>query len=228
MKQEAKQMRAKKYFISCEGETEWWYFEWLQQQINARVSPSNKIEFIHKKVSPSSFAKSNSGTFTKDMIKGSSFCRIEDIEDYSDIHINKLHQLFKSCKEAMKIQRNYLFYIGYSNLTFETWIIAHKMQVPAIADRKNYYKIINYAFGTKFKNNAEYKHEQNFKSILSSLSLDDVIYKALPECERFKNNNKQNSSDLRREYAGFSYYLANPDTTLDDYVRMVLKDSALI
>lgn len=31
------------YYISCEGETEKWYFEWLQTQINNDSRTKNKV-----------------------------------------------------------------------------------------------------------------------------------------------------------------------------------------
>lgn len=75
------------YFLSCEGETERWYFEWLKNQINNDSRTKNKVDIKFKKLMPSAFAKSNAGTFTKDMLNDSIFCRIQDIEDYNDEHI---------------------------------------------------------------------------------------------------------------------------------------------
>lgn len=219
---------ATKFFISREGDTEQWYFEWLQEVINSDPRTKNKIQFIYKNVMPSSFAKSNSGTFTKDMIKGSYFCRIQDIEDYGNDRIRQFQNLLKSTKEAHKLYPKYNFYIGYSNYTFEVWMISHRMQVKSIADRKLYYREINRAYGTSFTDNDDYKHEKHFKAILKSLSLDDVISKAIPECDRIRKHNAQNYNKVRKSEYGFDYYLCNPDTSLHEFVKIILCTSGII
>ena len=35
-----------KYFISCEGDTERWYLEWLQKEINKDDRTKQKVEFV--------------------------------------------------------------------------------------------------------------------------------------------------------------------------------------
>ena len=162
------------------------------------------------------------------MITGSVFCRVQDIEDYSDYHIEKFHKLLESNKQAKAIFKKYNFVIGYSNFTFEVWIISHKSQVNLVTDRSLYYKQINSAYGKNFVDNKEYKHKKNFTSILETLSLDDVIKKALPECKRFKSVNRQNNPQLERSMYGFKYMLSNPDTTLDDFVELILHNAGLV
>lgn len=217
-----------KYFISCEGETERWYLEWLQIQINKDSRTKQKVEFIFKNVTPSSFAKSNNSTFTKGMIAGSTFCRIQDIEDYSDCHIKNFHSLLESSKKAKQLFKKYNFLIGYSNFTFEVWMISHKAQVKTVTNRSQYYKQINSAYGKNFIDNDDYKHEKNFASVLKMLSLDEVINNALPECSRFKTLNYQNNPQLVRSMYGFKYILSDPDTTLDEFIKLVLHNAGII
>lgn len=217
-----------KYFISCEGDTERWYLEWLQIQINKDSRTKQKVEFIFKNVTPSSFAKSHNSTFTKGMIAGSTFCRIQDIEDYSACHIKNFHSLLASNKKAKQLFTKYNFIIGYSNFTFEVWMISHKAQVKTVTDRSQYYKQINSAYGKNFINNDDYKHEKKFDSVLKMLSLDDVIENALPECKRFKTLNYQNNPQLVRSMYGFRYILSDPDTTLDEFIKLVLHNAGII
>lgn len=217
-----------KYFISCEGETERWYLEWLQKEINKDDRTKQKVEFVFKNIMPSSFAKSNNNTFTKGMISGSTFCRIQDIEDYSPCHINKFHALLESNKKAKQLFKNFNFFIGYSNFTFEVWIISHKEQVRTVTDRCQYYKQINSAYGKNFLDNDDYKHKKNFDSVLKMLSLDDVINNALPECSRFKTLNYQNNRKLVLSMYGFRYILSDPDTTLDEFIKLVLHNAGII
>ena len=177
---------------------------------------------------PSAFAKSNAGTFTKDMLNDSIFCRIQDIEDYNDEHIKKFHLLLKSTKEARQRYKKISFIIGYSNFTFEVWILAHKAKVREIVDRAYYYQEINSAYNTAFINNDDYKHENNFKNLLKQLTLDDVIHKAIPECKRFVEKCYSDNPALKRELYGFKYIHANPDTTLHDFIRSILEYAGLM
>ena len=216
------------YFLSCEGETERWYFEWLKNQINNDSRTKNKVDIKFKKLMPSAFAKSNAGTFTKDMLNDSIFCRIQDIEDYNDEHIMKFHLLLKSTKEARQRYKKISFIIGYSNFTFEVWILAHKAKVREIVDRAYYYQEINSAYNTAFINNDDYKHENNFKNLLKQLTLDDVIHKAIPECKRFVEKCYSDNPALKRELYGFKYIHANPDTTLHDFIRSILEYAGLM
>lgn len=217
-----------KYFISCEGDTERWYLEWLQRKINGDSRTKQKVEFVFKNIMPSSFAKSNIGTFTKEMIAGSYFCRIQDIEDYSDYHIKKFEDLLESTKRARQLLKKYSFLIGYSNYTFEVWIIAHKAQVKSVANRSQYYTQINKAYNKSFVSNDDYKHKKNFESVLHMLSLDDVIKNALPECVRFRNMNYKNNKKLIQLKYGFGYIKSDPDTTLDEFIKIVLKNAGLL
>lgn len=216
------------YFLSCEGETERWYFEWLKNQINNDSRTKNKVDIKFKKLMPSAFAKSNAGTFTKDMLNDSIFCRIQDIEYYNDEHIKKFHLLLKSTKEARQRYKKISFIIGYSNFTFEVWILAHKAKVREIVDRAYYYQEINSAYNTAFINNDDYKHENNFKNLLKQLTLDDVIHKAIPECKRFVEKCYSDNPALKRELYGFKYIHANPDTTLHDFIRSILEYAGLM
>lgn len=211
------------FYLACEGHTERWYFEWLQKQINSDPRTVNPVEFKYKNVSPSSFAKSNAGAFTKSLLGNCSFCTVRDIEDYDDFHYGKFKDLLKSNKDARSLMRKVPFYIAYSNFTFEVWIIAHKMQVPSVMHRSEYFKAINKAYDTEFLDNDDYKHEKNFKGLLKGLSLDHVIDNALAECARFKSYNAQFHADKKRSLYGFDYCLNDPDTTLDDFVRIVLR-----
>ena len=76
--------------------------------------------------------------------------------------------------------------------------------------------------------NDDYKHKKNFDSVLKMLSLDDVINNALPECSRFKTLNYQNNRKLMRSMYGFRYILSDPDTTLNEFIKLVLHNAGII
>lgn len=96
-----------KVFLYCEGETERWYFEWLQNKINHDNRTKEQIKFVFKKAGPSSFAKSNRDTYTKGMLANDLYGIIQDIEDYSQENIAKFNKLLKSCKEAEKLLKKF-------------------------------------------------------------------------------------------------------------------------
>ena len=49
----------RKYYFSVEGETEKWYLEWLQKQINTTPQSSYKVSFVIKvQKDPMKFIKS--------------------------------------------------------------------------------------------------------------------------------------------------------------------------
>lgn len=60
------------------------------------------------------------------------------------------------------------------------------------------------------------------------LSLDDVIKNALPECVRFRNMNYKNNKNLIQLKYGFGYIKSDPDTTLDEFIKIVLKNAGLL
>lgn len=217
-------MKSLYYYISCEGETEIWYFDWLKEQINNHPNVKRKVSFsTHKGTSPTSYAKSNRSVGVK-----SKFCRVQDIEDYDDTHIKNFDNLCKATKQASKLLKSCEFSIGYSNYTFEVWILAHRQQVPMIVDRFKYYQHINRVYGFQFLNNDDYKKEKNFKALLKLLSLNDVINNALPECARIRQHNENFNQNLKRQCTGFTYFITNPDTTLDKFVQSVLVDAGIL
>lgn len=218
------------YYISCEGETEKWYFEWLQSQINSDTRTKNKVTLNpHKGRTPTDYAKSIRGAFAATSAGCAKlFYCVQDIEDYSDEHIKKFHELCKNTKKAKSITKKCQFAIAYSNFTFEVWMIAHRLQVSSIIDRSKYYQEINRAFGFKFVDNDDYKKEDNFKNVLKLLTLDDIIKCALPECDRIRKINNTFYKQYERQYMGMTYYVHNPDTNIDELIREILHSSGII
>lgn len=116
-------LETKKYVLTVEGETEQWYFLWLKDQIN-KVEPRKYNASIVPKVqqSPRSFYKGTNAKVTPEAIH---ICDIESTDPY---HIDKFENILKEMKEA-KQQKNIKYQLGYSNFTFELWIILHKKRV---------------------------------------------------------------------------------------------------
>ena len=101
-------------------------------------------------------------------------------------------------KKAEKLGKQIKYKSGYSNFTFDLWIILHMMNCNAsYAHRKQYVTQINRAFGERFENMDEYKHEDNFKRCLSKMDLSNVIA-AIGRAKKIMQRNKENGYILHQ------------------------------
>ncbi|MDU7707018.1 MAG: RloB domain-containing protein [Clostridium sp.] len=111
--------------------------------------------------------------------------------------------------ETEQIGKQIKYKSGYSNFTFDLWIILHMANCNAsFTHRKQYITPINKAFGEKFENMDEYKHEDNFKRCLSKMNLSNVI-DAIERARKIMQKNNENGYRLL-EYRGYKYYKENP------------------
>lgn len=208
-----------KYYLSVEGETEKWYFECLQNLINDKEELSYKVKFdikISKFII--SRAKSISAPY-----KTKAF-HICDYESNSDVHTKQFNQILDDLKNVKKINKNINYKLGYSNFSFDLWIILHKKQQKGmVSHRKQYVDGINKAYNEKFQFIDDYKEEKNFKRILSKISLEDVIT-AINNGNEIRKLNEQNSKENHRKYGQFEYYTENPDITINECVEQILKE----
>ena len=211
----------KKYFFSVEGETEKWYLQWLQQLINSCDSSTRTVTLdAQVEKDPVKRAKQIS-------IPGKiQIWHFSDYESDSEQHRKE----FKAVMERMKIasgEKNVVYYFGYSNLTFDLWIVLHKQNCyTPLTDRSHYLKYINQAYGTTFRDMTEYKHEINFKHCLSQISLEDVIC-AINRAKAIKAQNEKNGHILQH-YGNYSYYHENPSIDVWIIIEEILKECKLV
>ena len=79
-------------------------------------------------------------------------------------------------KAAQRIGKQITYKSGYSNFTFDLWIILHMMNCnTSFSHRKQYIAPINRAFEERFENMDEFKKEGNFKRCLSKMQLSNVV-----------------------------------------------------
>ena len=213
----------RKYDFTVEGETEHWYFDWLQEQINTCDDSKYTVSIISKiQQSPRKYSKTINPIFTP---KVTHVC---DYESNDDIHVTKFKNILSELKEANSIiGRKFKYSLGYSNFTFELWIILHKQSCNGIiADRTKYLSHINKAFEEKFESLDQYKHEKNFKRCLSGLSLDNVIL-AIKRAKKIMETKKENG-DNPEQYKGFTYYKKAPALTIWQSVEAILAECELL
>ncbi len=218
----AKMKSTKKYYFSVEGETEQWYLKWLQDRINETEVAKIKVSFdcpVQK--NPLKRAKSM-------VITGKTeIWHISDYESDEPIHVKQFMETMDNMKAAKGLGKQISYQFGYSNLTFDLWIILHKTDCNgSIAHRKNYLAPLNRIFDERFENMDEYKHEANFKRCLGKLQLSNVI-EAVNRAKTIMQKNKDNGYVLQ-QYKGYRYYKENPSLAIWEAIENILKDCELM
>lgn len=213
-----------KYYLSVEGETEKWYFERLQELINNKEELSCKVKF-DPKISKSiiSTAKSISAPY-----KHTKVFHICDYESNEEVHVKRFIRTLKELNNVNKINKNLDYKLGYSNFSFDLWMILHKkQQISSISHRKQYVNGINEAYNEKFQFIDDYKEEKNFKRILQKIELEDVI-SAVKNGNEIRKMNEENSKDKFKIYGHFEYCTENPDLTINKCVEQILIECGAI
>lgn len=204
-----------KFVFTVEGETEKWYLEWLRDQINACESRNCNVAVDAKvQQSPKKFYKTANAKAVPQVF------HICDVESSEPVHVEKFQTILSEMKEAMTLKK-IRYELGYSNFTFELWMVLHKKNCNGIlTHRRQYLDHINSAFGENFENLDQYKHEDKFKRCLGTLSLDNVR-EAIRRANVIMANN-QNDGKILLEYKGYKYYQDNPAMSIHEVVKMIL------
>ncbi len=212
----------KKYHFSVEGETEQWYLKWLQEIINQTEEAVYKISIdCPVKKNPVKHVKSL--TVTKKI----EIYHFFDYESDEEIHVQRFKETMDNMKKAQSIGKQISYKSGYSNFTFDLWIILHMTNCNrSYAHRKQYINEINRAYDEKFQDMDEYKKEKNFKRCLSKLQLSNVI-DAINRAKRIMKKNQENGYVLH-QYKGYRYYKENPSLAAWEAIEKILKDCELI
>ncbi len=212
------------YYFSVEGETEKWYFEHLQKLINNTDDIPFKVSF-HLQIGKSIISRAKSIPALYESTKVFHIC---DYESNDESHVKQFNKVLEDLKNVKEINDNIEYKLGYSNFSFDLWIILHKrQQIGSVNHRKQYVDGINKAYNEKFQFINDYKEEKNFKRILSKISLSDVIT-AVNNGNEIRKKNEQYSKDNYRKYGQFEYYTENPDMTINECVEQILKECEAI
>lgn len=213
----------RRYVFTVEGETEQWYFDWLEEQINACDDSKYTVSIVAKvQQSPKKYFK------TVNPISTPEVTHICDYESNEEVHITKFKNILSELKEANSTKgRKFKYALGYSNFTFELWMVLHKQSCNgSLTNRTQYLPHVNKAYSEKFENLDQYKHEDNFKRCLNKLSLDDVK-EAIKRSEMIMENKVANG-EHQEQYKGFTYYKDNPALTIWESVKSIFAECGLI
>ncbi|MFA0815161.1 MAG: RloB domain-containing protein [Anaerofustis sp.] len=219
----SKMKETNKYYFSVEGETELWYLEWLEKQINGLEDSKYKVSF-NVKIQNSPLKRTKAFITTSDKIVIYHVC---DVESQEECHVKKFQKVLTEMKDSHKIKSAITYKLAYSNYSFELWMVLHKNTCNgALSHRKSYLDCINSAFNVKYQFLHDYKKESNFKNILAKIQITDV-YEAINRAKTIEENNQKNEK-LLIEHKGYYYYAENPSLSINQVIEKILNDCSLI
>lgn len=211
-----------KYYFTVEGETEYWYLKWLEDEINKKASSTSKVSF-NRQIQKNPMKRAKSLAITDEV----EIWHLSDYESEEAVHVKQFTETMDRLAETKTLKRQITYKFGYSNFTFDLWMILHKMDCRgSFSHRKQYITPINKAYGEKFENMDEFKHEDNFKRCLKKLSIEDVIT-AVNRAKAIMEINAQNGYTLH-QYKGYSYYKENPSLMVWEIIEKILVDCELL
>ena len=212
----------RKYYFSVEGETEQWYLKWLQDIINATEEGTCKVSIdCPKYKNPLKRAKALPITGKTEIY------HFFDYESNDENHVKQFYEAMDNMKKVRDLGKQITYKSGYSNLTFDLWVILHMMNCnTSYAHRKNYITPVNKAFGEKFENMDEFKKEANFKRCLGKMQLSNVI-DAIQRAKDIMQRNHENGYKLI-QYKGYSFYNENPSLQSWEAIEKILIECGLI
>ena len=208
----------RKYYFSVEGATEKWYLDWLQKTINAIPESKYNVK-LDAKIQKDPLARVKGMT----LLEQTEITHVFDRESEDSIHTKQFQETLDRMSDAEQLGKDINYKLGYSNFTFELWIILHKADCNgAKTNRKQYLSDLNKAYGEKFEDLNEYKRENDFKRILKKLTIEDVI-SAVRRAETIMKRNEESGYRLQ-QYKGYSFYKENPSLSVWEIVDKILKE----
>ena len=212
----------KKFYLTVEGETEKWYFEWLQRTINASQSAQYFIKFdCQVQRDPLKRAK---GLIA---LEKTEITHVIDKESEDIEHVQQFLNALDRMKKAESLGKRIKYRLGYSNFTFELWIILHKADCHnTLTHRRQYLDPLNRAFSENFENLDQYKREGSFSKLLNNLTIDDVKQAVLRSKSIMRSN--QERGYVQHQYKGHCYYAENPSLSIWEIVERSIIECGLL
>lgn len=210
-----------KYFFTVEGDCESWYLEHLQSLINNNPDAvcTVQIETIITRELEKTAKTINPVTVPQTLYH---LCDVEgiDVEDQT-----RFENYLKDLK-SIKKQKGLQYDLGYSNFSFELWMILHKKNCNGcLTYKKEYLALINKAYEQKFISLKSYKNKDNFRKCLDKIGLSD-IKTAIVKSKNIMAMRKRNRDKEISLYT-YKYYKDNPALTIWQSIEKILKDCKL-
>ena len=221
IKKESRQFNISVEGINCEK----MYFEHLAKIINSSERNTYNLKVDPKKMSPLEYAKRNAYKPIEKRRgnKKIPFIHIQDIEDYyNNFQRAKFYGMIDDMRKAEDMF-GITYKLGYSNYTFELWMLLHVADVIfAVRDRSSYLGLINRYFHRNYKSIDEYKKQNEFGKILDQFVTLDSVKLAIARAEKIVRNNDLDKKS-KDKYSGFTFFRDNPDLSVHTVVQMILE-----
>jgi len=197
----------KTYLCVCEGQQEQLYLKHLSsllKQMPQRVVTFNTSEGNARKLYKSYTEYDNACLFDFDF---------EESQFKDNIEIcNSLHKKSHNTKNGKKV------YHAFSNVNFDLWLILHKEDFSRPVSSNNAYvstvrQIYNLPLTTDIKTKTA------MEKILSQISLHEVK-SAIERADKIRSGKLKTDCHL----IGSTEYYDNPDFSLHEFLKIVLKD----
>ena len=149
------------------------------------------------------------------------YIHIQDIEDYYDAQ--QRQKFYGIIDEMRKAERTFgiSYCLGYSNYTFELWMLLHVADMAApVTDRTAYLRPINQCFKRGYSSLAEFKNAVEFQRLLDEFITLDTVFDAVDRAKRIVDHNEDQSKN-KVSYRGVTFYPDNPDVTVHEVVQMI-------
>lgn len=211
-----------KYYFTVEGECEELYLDRLQTLINSEKESLYTVEI--KSDVTSNLLKTakniNPVTVPKTIYH---LCDVEGIEDGDKTRFQDYLKDLKSVKN----QKGLKYELGYSNFTFELWMVLHKMDCYGCLTHKGQYlSFINKVYGQEFNSLKTFKKKENFKKCLAKIELSD-IKGAIKRSKIIMKKHKENG-DREISFCTYKYFEDNPALTIWESVEKILEKCKLL
>ncbi len=200
----------RKYLCICDGQQETMYLSHVAKLI--KDFPRKVVTFNTFEDSPYRLEK-----------------RYEDYDcaavfdfDHNDVEFKRnieiCDALNKKLKPSNRKEGRYVYH-AYSSVNFDLWLILHKENYNKCVSKNDaYINDVRRIFGLKATD--DIKNEDIIERILSQISLDDVK-SAIRRAESIRRNKDIADSTL----IGNTIIYSNPDFSIHEFLRTVLKDS---
>ncbi len=210
------------YYFSVEGETEHWYLSWLQKTINASPEAKYKVK-LDSKVEKNPVSRVKRMT----ILGKTHITHMIDVESLEPIHVKQFGTALDQMRAAENTGKNIEYHLGYSNFTFELWMILHMADCNGtLTYRQQYLTHLNRAYGVNFENLKQYKEEKNFQKMLDKLSLDHVRQAIRRSKVIMKRCEEKGFKP--RQYRKYMYYEENPSLSVWEQIEKILQDCEIL
>lgn len=218
----AKMKSNRKYYFTVEGETEQGYLRWLQKQINSETAAKYTVT-LDCPIQKNPLKRAKSLVVTGKTV----ITHIFDYESHEEVHTTQFHDALDAMKKSESLGKQIKYQLGYSNFTFELWMVLHKMDCNgSLTHRRHYLVPINRAYNENFDSLDQYKQEANFRRILGKITLVEVK-EAIIRAKSIMQRNAENDCTLY-QYKGYEYYKENPALAIWESIEKILKDCEIL